>query len=182
MLGAALDMGGVVRRAVAGSPHALLRHESLALSACALLAGGAAILWLGAARQLLRPQSARLGALGLAWLLAAALQAVAPLDAFILAWPVLLIALGAAAAGLASAPPVAAPFALAALAQVLYWSGQMFALVGQQAPLALTPFAALAVLALMPLAPRAIPPRAGAAFALALILAGVGLAVISVRA
>ncbi len=95
-----------------------------------------------------------------------AVQAIAPLDAFILTWPLLLGALATLA------PRLTPLLALAAAAQLLYWGGLMFALIGQVSPVGLSPFAALTLLSLLSLAPtpgRTTPKAALAVISLAMI-------------
>ena len=130
--------------------HQFIHHEALAWGVMVLLIGAIGVAW----RRLigkLTPTSLWLGALILVLILAVVLQALAPLDAFILQWPLLAGALCAAlpAHGFRIIPVLS----LAVCAQAFYWTGLMFALVGQTMPAALAPFAALAVLALLPLAP-----------------------------
>ncbi len=160
-VGAALFASGLLRGQLAAGHFApLLRHFGQALSGAALLAAGLALIWLWGFSRLLRPASLQLGALKAIALAAIVLQVVAPLDAFIVAWPLLLAVVGMI---LARDRPFVLPLAvLAGSIQVFYWTGQIFSLVGQETPVALTPFLALAALTLLPLAPA----RAGRTAAL----------------
>ena len=130
--------------------HQFIHNEALAWGVMVLLIGAVGLGW----RRLfgpLRPASLWLGALSLVLILAAVLQVIAPLDAFVLQWPLLIGALSVAlpARGFKIIPILA----LLVCAQALCWTGLMFALVGQIMPATLAPFAALALLALLPLTP-----------------------------
>jgi hypothetical protein len=155
-LAGALILDGMIRERIAG-PHLapFLRHANAVLTGAALLAAGVVVIWLWLAQKRLQPASLSLGALKVLFLLALLVQVAAPLDAFMLAWPLLL---GSAAALVwawkPGAPVIAAPIALAALSQLFYWAGLMFTLAGQETPAIIAPFAAVAALLLLPLAPR----------------------------
>ena len=104
----------------------------------------------------LKPASLGHGALKVLSLLAIVLQLVAPPDAFMLAWPLLLAAVAAAhVAGRPRPGAIAAPFALAGLAQLFYWGGLLYALAGQESPVVLAPVALIALALALPLIPRA---------------------------
>lgn len=158
---------GAARIAAGGHRLApLLRHETLAAAALGLLAAGIGLGWLALARTRLTADSLRLGAMATGLGLGLAVQAIAPLDAFILTWPLLLGALATLA------PRLTPLLALAAAAQLLYWGGLMFALIGQVSPVGLSPFAALTLLSLLSLAPtpgRTTPKAALAVISLAMI-------------
>ena len=150
----------------------LLRHSEWALAGAALLSAGVTLIWLRVANGWLRPVSLTLGALKVFALAAILLQVLAPLDAFIPAWPLLLTAVGAVLAGAARRDYASPLFAAAAAAQLFYWCGLIFALVGQTTPVVLAPFVGLAVMALLPLAP---PGRWSGWAGLACMGAGVAL-------
>jgi len=133
----------------------LLRHSGWALAGAGLLSAGVTLIWLGVASCWLKPASLTLGALKVFTLAAIVLQLIAPLDAFIPAWPLLLTAMGAVLAGAAKRDYSSPLFAAAAIAQLFYWSGLIFALAGQATPAVLAPFMGLTVMALLPLAPPA---------------------------
>jgi hypothetical protein len=178
VLAAALTGEGVLRERLAdGRLAPLLRMQDQALAGARLLTGGVCLLWLWVAGRALRPGSLAFGALAAVAVLAGVLQALAPLDAFVASWPLVVAVIGA----VLSAPdkPFVAPlFALAVCAQVFYWSGLIFPLVGQTAPVVLAPFAALGAMALLPLAPRATATVAIAGGAPA--AAGLGLGLLAV--
>jgi hypothetical protein len=145
----------------------LLRHGLAALTGAGLLAAGAALVWTTLAARWLSPESLTLGAAKIVGLGAVLLQILAPLDAFILAWPFALIGLALALGG-PRRPWASWAILLAATAQVFYWARLYFDLIGQVTPAALTPFAALAIAVLLPVVPK-LDRRAG--------WAGAGLAV-----
>jgi hypothetical protein len=180
-LAGALIGDGMIRERIAG-PHLapFLRHPGQVLAGAALLCAGVAVVWLWLARKRLQPASLSLGALKVLALLAIVVQVIAPLDAFMLAWPLLL---GSAATLLwawkPDAPLRAAPVALAALAQLFYWTGLMFTLAGQETPAIVAPFAAVAALLLLPLAPR--PGRWAAVGGVVLAVAGLGFTLAAMR-
>jgi len=180
-LAGALVLDGMVRERIAG-PHLapFLRHSGAVLAGAALLAAGVAVIWLWLAQRRLRPASLSLGALKVLFLLALLAQIIAPLDAFMLSWPLLLGSAAALAwAWKPDAPVIAAPIALAALAQLFYWTGLMFTLAGQETPAILAPFAAVATLLLLPLAPRV--GRIGAVGGPVLAIAGLILSLAAMR-
>ncbi len=147
---------GALRLALAGYHLApLLRHGGEMLTGTGLVAAGLTALVLWGAQTGLQPASLALGALKLVALGALVLQIAAPLDAFMLGWPLLL---GAAAMALRiGGDRLALPAALlaaAALAEVFYWAGLLHALVGQQTPVVLAPFALVCATLLLPFATR----------------------------
>jgi hypothetical protein len=154
-LGLALYGDGLARAQLAHRHLApFLAHSGEALGGMALLAAGVLALWLWAAQKALRPDGLVLGALKVVAVFAILLQLLAPLDAFMLAWPLLL----ACAAALLWAwrpdlPWAVAVIAAAGLAQLLYWGALFFAIQGQVVPVVLAPFAALAALMLLPVVP-----------------------------
>lgn len=150
---------GRLRAALAaGHVAPLLRHAGETLAGEALFASGVILLWLCLARRFVGLASLRLGGLIALALLGAALQAVAPLDAFMLAWPLLLGAVSAVLiARFEGRSWVAAPVTTAALAQIFYWADLMFALAGQLNPLVLAPFAAVAGLLILISTPSSEP-------------------------
>ena len=156
-------------RALSGFRHGL---AMLALAGAGLLAAGLALVWAAVAGLRLRAESLTVGALAVLAAVAVALQAVARLDAFIFAWPLIGIGLAVTLGG-PDRPWVRAVILLAILSEILYWALLLFDLVGQTLPAALAPFAALAVAALLPVAPRAGARAATAGAALA--AAGVGI-------
>ena len=173
LLAAAFWALGEIRVLAAGRHMApLLRRQEMALAGAGLVAFGACLGWFALAARRLDSAALQLGALTLLFAAALAVQALAPLDAFLFAWPLLLLTLGLTLAG--SAGPWACYLsALAVLMQVFYWAGLMFDLVGQTTPAALVPFAAVAAAAILSVA----PPRAGRReAAVALGGAGLGLA------
>ncbi|MDB5458438.1 MAG: peptidase [Caulobacteraceae bacterium] len=181
VLAMALIGDGMLRGRLAG-PHLapFLRHAGEALTGAALLAAGLATLWLWSAQKALRPASLSLGGLKVLALFAILLQLAAPLDAFMLAWPLLLAAAAAAHhAGSARPSPITAPFVLVALAQLFYWAGLFYALAGQESPAVLAPFAAVATVLLLPLAPRLGRPGAFGGAALAVL--GLALSLVAMR-
>ncbi len=152
----ALSGLGLLRAALAQRHLApLLRHSGWALAGAGLLSGGVTLNWLRLAGGRLKSASLILGALKLFALTAIILQAFAPLDAFVAAWPLLLTAVGAVLAGAAKRDYASPLFAAAAAAQLFYWCGLIFALVGQTTPAVLAPFMVLTMMALLPLAPSA---------------------------
>jgi hypothetical protein len=166
---------GVARVAVAGHRLGpLLRHAAGARMGAGLLAVGLSSMWAALAGWRLRAESLAFGALAVLAAGAVALQAFAPLDAFILTWPFVGIGLALTLGG-TDRPWVRAVILLAILAETLYWALLLFDLVGQTLPIALTPFAALAVAALLPVAPRADLRAATAGAALAAAGAGISL-------
>ena len=181
LLAAVLAADGMIRDTLAaGHFGPLLRHGGEALAGGALLAGGCVLLWLHLAQRLLRPASLCLGALAALALLCGLLQTTVPLDAFMLAWPLLLGSVAAVLhARFGDRPWISAPVILAALAQLFYWTGLLFALVGQETPAVLAPFAAVAVVLLLPLAPRA--GRVAALSGAGLMLLGLALSLAATR-
>ena len=180
-LALALIGAGLLRARLAG-PHLapLLRHSAESLAGASLLAAGIVVVWLWLAQRALRPASLGIGALKILAVFAILLQFAAPLDAFMLAWPLLLGTVAAAhCAGQARPAPIAAPFALAALAQLFYWAGLLHALAGQESPVVLAPFAAVAAVLLLPLAPRL--GRLGALGGPALAAVGLALSLAALR-
>ena len=176
-LAVVLQALGMARIALTGHHLApLLRHAGGARIGAALLAMGLSLAWASLAGWRLRTESLVFGALAVLAAGAVALQAVAPLDAFILAWPLIGICLAVTLGG-PDRPWVRAVILVAVLAEILYWTLLMFDLVGQTTPAALAPFAALGVAALLPCAPRA-NARAGAAGA-ALAVAGFGISLLA---
>ena len=153
LLGAGLWLEGAARVWADGRRLApLLRHDSLTLAV--LLAGcaGLGLVWLRLTRWLAH-SSLWLGSLSALLILAMVVQLRAPLDAFVFAWPLLIGALSATLAARGGVRLMAI-LALFGAAQALYWTGLMSALVGQTTPVALAPFAAVTLLALLPLAPN----------------------------
>jgi len=166
---------GMAREALAGrhlSP--LLRHAAAVRAGAGLLAAGLALIWAAFAGWRLRPESLAFGALVVIAALALVLQATARLDAFIFAWPLIGIGLAVTLGG-SDRPWVRRVILLAILSQILYWALLLFDLVGQTMPVALAPFAALAVATLLPVAPRAGGRAAVAGVALAAVGAGISL-------
>jgi hypothetical protein len=177
----ALIADGMIRERIAG-PHLdpFLRHSNELLAGAALLCAGMTVLWLWLMRKRLQPASLSFGALKVLFLLALMAQLTAPVDAFMLAWPLLLGALAALAWVWKPAAPLrAAPIALAALAQLFYWTGLMFTLAGQETPAIVAPFAAIAAALLLPLAPR--PGRWAAVGGAVLAAAGLTLTLAAMR-
>jgi hypothetical protein len=150
-----LSLDGLARRALSGGhPIALLRHGGEVLTGDAMLSGGFALIWLRFGQGRVKPASVELGALWALAILVALLQATAPLDAFILAWPLLLCAvLAVLRARFGDRRWVDIPIAIAGAAQIFYWSGLLFDLQGQALPAVLTPFMVLAAMMLSSLAP-----------------------------
>jgi hypothetical protein len=159
-IGLVLYLAGLLRHALAG-PHfaPLLRHPGQVLAGIALMAAGLGLVWLWAAAKAIRPASLALGALMLIGALSVALQVVAPLDAFIFVFPWVLTVVGQILGG-TDRRMVGPLFALAALAQLFYWTGLVFSLVGQATPATLLPFAALGAMVLLTRAPVAGPTAA----------------------
>ncbi|MEI9889380.1 MAG: hypothetical protein WDN45_00930 [Caulobacteraceae bacterium] len=153
-VGLALFAIGRLRIELSGHHLApVLRHALAARAGTSLLAIGVALAWAGAAGRWLRPESLAFGALMILAIGAVVLQALAPLDAFILTWPFVLI--GLALVLYRARRPAAWIVLMAAQAQVLYWAHLYFDLVGQVTPLAVTPFAALSMAVLLPVCPPA---------------------------
>jgi hypothetical protein len=168
---------GLARLTLAGHHLApLLRHATGARLGAALLAAGLSLLWAAMAGWRLRTESLAFGALAVLAAGAVALQASAPLAAFILAWPLVGIALALTLGG-PDRPWVRSVILLAILTEILYWALLVFDLVGQTAPAALAPFAALTVAALLPAAPKADARAATAGAALA--AAGFGISLLA---
>jgi hypothetical protein len=177
LLGLGLYAVGLAREALAGHRLGpLLRNAAGARAGLVLLATGLSLLWAALAGRRLRAESLAFGALAVLAAGAVALQAVARLDAFILTWPFIGVGL-ALTLGAQDRPWVRAVILLAILSEILYWALLMFDLVGQTVPAALAPFAALAVAALLPCAPRAGARTATAGAALA--AAGVGISLLA---
>jgi hypothetical protein len=178
-LGGVLTGLGLARVTLAGHHLApLLRHAGGAEAGAGLLAIGVSLIWAALAGRGLKPDSLAFGALAVLAAGAAALQVAAPLDAFVLTWPFVLIGLALTLGG-PDRPWLRAVLLLAALAEVLYWARLIFDLIGQTTPIAVAPFAALAIAALSP-----VTPRAGARTALAglgLGLAGVAISLLALR-
>lgn len=158
---------GAAREALAGHRLGpLLHHPAGARAGAGLLAIGLSLLWAAMAGWRLRAESLAFGALAVLAAGAVALQALARLDAFILTWPFIGVGLALTLGG-PDRPWVRAVILLAILSEILYWALLLFDLVGQTTPVALAPFAALAVAALLPAAPRADARAATAGAALA---------------
>jgi hypothetical protein len=175
VLALGLQALGMAREALAGGRLApLLRHAAGARVGAALLAAGLSLAWAALAGWRLRAESLAFGALAVLAVGATVLQAVARLDAFILAWPFIGVGLALTLGG-PDRPWVRAVILLAILSEILYWALLVFDLVGQITPVALAPFAALAVAALLPVAPRADARAATAGAALAVAGAGIAL-------
>ena len=169
---------GLIRSQIAGRHLApFLRRGAEVLTGAALLAAGLALVWFWLASKALRPASLRLGALKVLALLAVFLQLTAPLDAFMVAWPLLLAAIAVA---FADRPLIATPFALAGLAQVFYWAGLLFALIGQTTPAILVPISAVSVALLLAVAPT--PGRMAALVGGAVAMVGLALTLAAMRA
>jgi hypothetical protein len=170
---------GLARVAVDGRRLApLLRHPGGLKAGAALLAIGLSLAWAALAGRRLKPESLAFGALAVIAAGAVALQAIAPLDAFVLAWPFVGVGLALTLGG-EDRPWVRAVILVAILAEVLYWALLLFDLVGQTTPVALAPFAALAVAALLPAAPKADAKTAIVGGALAAAGFGVSLLALS---
>jgi hypothetical protein len=177
LLALGLQAAGMARIALAGHHLVpLLRNAAGARAGVALLAVGLSLIWASLAGWRLRAESLAFGALTVLAAGAVALQATAPLDAFVVAWPLAGIGLALALGG-PDRPWVRAVILLAILAETLYWALLMFDLVGQTTPIALAPFAALAVAALLPCMPRADARTATAGAALA--AAGFGISLLA---
>lgn len=169
---------GLGRRDFAG----LLDRYPLLLGGYLLTAAGTALLVLAAFGRSKGPWR-RTGPAGL-WLgaqaalsiLALAVQLAAPMDAFILAWPLAAAALALAVTHLwprrRAGSIAAALIAALALAQVAYWAGLLFGLVGIALPGVLAVFAALATVAAMPWAAGAVAARSGLLAAAGLLALG----------
>jgi hypothetical protein len=168
---------GSARVAVDGRRLApLLRHAAGARTGALLLTVGFSLAWAAFAGWRLRAESLAFGTLAVLAAGAIALQALAPLDAFVVTGPFVGIGLALTLGG-PDRPWVRGVILLAILAEVLYWALLLFDLVGQTTPVALAPFAALAVAALLPTAPRAGAREATAGAALA--AAGVGISLLA---
>ncbi len=175
LLATGLEALGAARIALAGRHLApLLRHAAGAQAGAYLVAGGLSLIWAALAGWRLQPQSLTFGALAVLAASAVALQAIAPLDAFILTWPFVAIGLALTLGG-PDRPWLRAVILLAILAEILYWGRLAFDLVGQTMPLALVPFAVLTIAALLPTAPRSGPREAVAGSALAAAGAAISL-------
>jgi hypothetical protein len=175
LLALGLQALGTARIALAGHRLGpLLRNAGGLRAGVALVAFGLSLVWASLAGWRLRAESLAFGALAVLAAGAVALQAVAPLDAFVVAWPFVGIGLALTLGG-ADRPWVRAVILLAILAEILYWALMLFDLVGQTTPVALAPFAALAVAALLPCTPRADARAATAGAALAAAGAGISL-------
>ena len=169
----------------------LLDRYSLLLSGYGLLSLGTALLVFAAVAQTLgrwratAPDALWLGALYAAAAGAAALEIAAPLDAFLLTWP--LLAATAAAACLRVVPcrplgaTAAGAVAVLALGQIVYWAGLAFALVGVAIPAVLAVFVALSALVAMPWAARAMAVRGGVIAAIVISAVGAGLLAVAAR-
>ncbi len=179
VISAGLMCLGMLREMVADRHLApLLRHVDGARTGAGLVVLGLSLVLAFVAERRLKPDSLAFGALAVLAAGAAALQALAPLDAFILTWPFVLIGLALTLGG-PDRPWLRALLLLAALAQTLYWARLLFDLVGQTLPIALAPLAALAMAALSPVTPRAGPRTAMAGLGLG--LAGVAIALLAMR-
>ena len=179
VISAGLMSLGMLREAAAGRHLApLLRHVDGARTGAGMVVLGLSLVLAFVAERRLKPDSLAFGGLAVLAAGAAALQVLAPLDAFILTWPFVLIGLALTLGG-PDRPWLRAVLLLAALAQTLYWARLIFDLVGQTLPVALAPLAALAMAALSPVTPRAGPRTALAG--LALSAAGVGLSLMALR-
>ena len=179
MIAVALTGLGVLRAALAGGHITpLLRHVLGARSGAGLLMVGLALIWAAAAGTWLRPDSLAFGALTVLAVGALALQLLAPLDAFALTWPFVLVGLALVLGG-PNRPWVGALIVVAALSEILYWNRLMFDLAGQANPAMLTPFAALAVAGLLPVTPRA--GARAAVTGLGAAVVGVGLSLLALR-
>ncbi|MGZ3277702.1 MAG: M20/M25/M40 family metallo-hydrolase [Caulobacteraceae bacterium] len=175
VLALGLQALGMARDALAGRHLGpLLRNAAGARAGAALLATGLALVWAAMAGRRLRAESLAFGALAVLAAVAVALQALAKLDAFIVTWPFIGVGLALTLGG-PDRPWVRAVILLAILSEILYWALLLFDLVGQTMPAALAPFAALAVAALLPVAPRAGARAATAGAALAAAGAGISL-------
>jgi hypothetical protein len=179
LIGAVLSGLGALRGLLAGGHMGpLLRHALGARSGAGLLMLGLALIWAAVAERWLRPDSLVFGVLKVLGAVAVALQILAPLDAFVFTWPFVLVGLALAFGG-PTRSWLGALIAAAALCQILYWNRLMFDLVGQFDPAALTPFAALALAALLPIAPKAGVRTAAAGLAAAVV--GLGLSLFAMR-
>lgn len=179
VIGAALYALGAVRIALAGRHLVpLLRHVIGARGGTGLVAIGVTLVWAAVCGRWLRAESLAFGALEILAIGAVFLQALAPLDAFVITWPFILVGLALVVSG-PDGRWAGWVILLAAVAQIFYWARLYFDLVGQVTPAAVTPFAALAAAALLPACPRAGKRAAWAGLAIALI--GVGLSLASLR-
>jgi hypothetical protein len=170
---------GALRGVLAGGHIApLLRHAAGARSGAGLLMLGLALIWAAAAGRWLQPDSLAFGVLKVLGAAALAVQILAPLDAFVFTWPFVLVGLALAFGG-PERSWLGALIATAALCEILYWNRLMFDLVGQLDPVALTPFAALALAALLPIAPKAGARTAATGLGVAVI--GLGLSLLALR-
>lgn len=188
-IGVVLALGALTLCKAGRKPFAVL---ALLVGACASLRGGvdviglvlgvlvALLAWTSAGGAV-RGESVRLGALGLAWLIGAIVQVLAPELAPLLLWP--LLALAAVAWLLPAQVPlhiarviVAAVITAFALAHVFHFALQLFEAIGFGTPEVLAlPFAWLAALLLpwVRLAHGSGRLLAGAAIATLLVAAGV---------
>ena len=177
LLGSALYGLGRLRIDLAAHHLApLLRHDLAALAGAGLVSAGISLAWAAIAARWLRTESLALGAVKIVGLGAVLMQAFAPLDAFILGWPFLLVGLALAIGG-PKRRWVSWTVLLAAAAQVVYWARLYFDLIGQVTPAALTPFAALAVAILLPVVPK--PERRSGWAGLGIAAAGAALSVLA---
>ena len=126
----------------------------------------------------LRSESLEFGALLVLAVGAVILHALAPLDAFILTWPFVLIGIALVVMGRRRRWR-GWVILVAAQAQIFYWAGLYFDLVGQVTPMAVAPFAALGAAALLPAVPHAGRRAAWAGLVIAAI--GVGLSLAALR-
>ena len=153
VLGAVLYGLGSLRIELAAHHLApLLRHDLAALTGAGFVSVGIALSWTAIVARWLSAESMALGAVKIVGFGAVVLQILAPLDAFILAWPFLLIGLALPLGGLRR-PWARWTLLLVAMVQALYWARLYFDLIGQVTPAALTPFAALAIAVLLPTVP-----------------------------
>jgi hypothetical protein len=177
VLGLGLEALGLARDALAGRRLApLLRHAAGVRAGVTLVATGLALVWAAVAGRRLRAESLAFGALAVLAAGAVALQAIDRLNAFIVTWPFIGVGLALTLGG-PDRPWVRGVILAAVLSEILFWALRVFVLVGPTTPAALAPFAALAVAALLPAAPRA-DARAATAGA-ALTAAGAGIALLA---
>jgi hypothetical protein len=170
---------GRIRIDLAGHHLApLLRNVLGARGGTGLVAIGATLLWAAAAGRWLRSESLAFGALMILAIGAVVLHALAPLDAFILTWPFVLIGIALVVGG-PDRRWQSWVVLVVAQAQIFYWARLYFDLVGQVTPAAVAPFAALGAAALLPACPHAGKRAAWAGLAIAAI--GVGLSLAALR-
>jgi hypothetical protein len=173
-------VGGLAGRRLDGMQR-LLQHFPQALAGYALVAAGAALLVLAIGRRRRTGPETEpwIGALVALLLLAAVVQAIAPLTAFMLAWPLMLGVLATLLHRLCGRIGRVAAGVLITfgLAQVFYWAGLLFSLVGVGLPVVLAAFVGLAAPLLMPLAAPVFAQRNAWAAALAAGLAGAALVI-----